>query len=145
MLSSPITNFQKITLGISGITALGIGGFILVAPHAFYASYGIALGTDPSLLSEVRAPATNLAVLGVLILAGIVRPAWAQVSTVIALTVFLAFPAGRFVSLILDGVPSGSILGALIIEVAIGALCLAAFWRRPFRNISKNTNLEFHS
>ena len=29
---------------------------IAAAPRAFYASYGVALGSDPSLLSEVRAP-----------------------------------------------------------------------------------------
>ena len=45
-----LTRFQKITLGIGGITALAIGTFITLAPHAFYASYGIALGQDPNLL-----------------------------------------------------------------------------------------------
>ena len=134
------TKFQKITLGIAGVTAFGIGGFILASPHAFYASYGIALGTDPSLLSELRAPAANLAALGAVILAGVVRPAWAQVSTAIAVTVFLAFPAGRLLSLIVDGMPSGSVLGALAIEVAIGALCVAALWRRPVRDVSGNTS-----
>ena len=129
------TKFQKITLGIAGVTAFGIGGFILASPHAFYASYGIALGTDPSMLSELRAPAANLAALGAVILAGVVRPAWARVSTAIAVTVFLAFPAGRLLSLIVDGMPSGSVLGALAIEVVIGILCVAAFWRRPVRGV----------
>ena len=51
-----LTRFQKITLGISGITALVIGSFITLAPHAFYAGYGITLGPEPNLLSELRAP-----------------------------------------------------------------------------------------
>jgi len=67
--------FQKITLGIGGITALAIGTFIALAPHAFYASYGIMLRQDPNLLNELRAPGAGLAVFGALMLAGIVRAA----------------------------------------------------------------------
>ncbi len=139
-----MTKFQKITLGIAGVTAFGIGGFILAAPHAFYASYGITLGTDPNLLSELRAPAANLAALGAIMLAGIIRPSWAQISTAIALTVFLAFPAGRIVSIVVDGMPSESVMGALVIEIVIAALCLVAFWRRPARQISGKPNLELN-
>ena len=136
------TRFQKIALGIAGVTALAIGGFITITPHAFYNSYGIALGADPNLLSELRAPGANLAALGAIILAGIVRPAWARVSAVVALTVFLAFPAGRIISLAVDGIPSGSVVGALVIEVVIGALCLAAFWRRPVTKVSGDPALS---
>ncbi|WP_421856456.1 DUF4345 domain-containing protein [Oricola sp.] len=119
--------FQKIALAIAGVTALLIGCFILTAPQAFYASYGIALPTDPSLLSELRAPGAGLAALGAIMLAGLVRAAWSEISLVAALTVFLGFPAGRLVSLAVDGMPSGSVLGALAIEIAIAALCLLAF------------------
>ena len=125
-----LTRFEKITLGISGVTALGIGTFILAAPHAFYASYAITLSNDASLLSELRAPAAGLAALGTLMLAGIARPAWARMSIVAALIVFLAFPAGRLVGIVADGIPSGGILGALTLELVIAALCLAAFRHR---------------
>lgn len=131
-----LTRFEKIALGISGVTALGIGTFILAAPHAFYASYGITLDNDASLLSELRAPAAGLATLGILMLAGIVRRALAQLSIVAALIVFLAFPAGRLVGIVADGMPSGSILGALILELAIAALCLAAFRHRMWPTAS---------
>lgn len=47
-----------------------------------------------------------------------------------ALTVFIAFPVGRLVELAVDGVPSGSVIGALAVELIIAALCLAAFRRR---------------
>jgi hypothetical protein len=136
-----LTIFERLALGVSGVTALGIGGFILAAPQAFYASYGITLGHDASLLSELRAPAAGLAAFGILMLAGIVRPAWALLSVTAALTVFVAFPAGRLVGLAADGMPSSGILGALILELAIAALCLVAFrqrlrpapskWRQP--------------
>lgn len=124
------SRFQMITLGLSGVTALAIGGFILLAPHAFYASYGIAIGDDPNLLSEVRAPGAGLAALGLIMLAGLVRAAIAPISIAAALTVFIAFPAGRLVSLALDGMPSGSIMAALVIELVIATLLVAAFARR---------------
>ena len=59
-----MTLFQKIALGVAGITALGIGASILIAPYAFYASYGIVLAPNPSLLSELRAPGAGLAAFG---------------------------------------------------------------------------------
>lgn len=124
-----MTPVQKIALGVAGITSLGIGAFILAAPHAFYASYGIALGPDPSLLSELRAPGAGLAGFGAVMLAGIVRPALRSAAIVAALTIFLAFPVGRVVGLAVDGIPSGGILGALVLELAVAGFCLLAFRR----------------
>ena len=125
-----LTRFQKIALSIAGITAFAIGAFILFAPHAFYANYGIALGQDPNLLSELRAPGAGLTVLGAIMLSGLVRAEWAPVAFVAALTVYLAFPVGRVISLAVDGMPSGSVLGAFAIEVVIAGLCVAALVRR---------------
>ncbi len=122
--------FQKSTLGIAGATALGIGLAILAAPHAFYASYGISLGADVNLLSELRAPAAGLAALGALMLVGIWRVALRETSIMAAFTVFCAFPAGRIVGIIVDGIPAGTVIGAFVLELAIAALCLAAFGGR---------------
>jgi hypothetical protein len=129
-----LNRFEKSALGVSGVTAFGIGAFILAAPQTFLASYGIVPGNDPSLLSELRAPGAGLAALGGVMLAGIRRPASAQAAMVAALTVFLAFPVGRVVGLWADGRPSDAILGALIVELAIAALCLAAFAARIRRS-----------
>ncbi len=124
------TVLEKTALGVSGLTAVGVGAFILAKPHAFFASYGITLGADASLLSELRGPAAGLAAFGVVILAGIWRTAMTPVSKVAALTVFLAFPSGRLIGLVIDGLPSGAIIGALVFELAIAALCILAFGRR---------------
>ena len=124
------TMFEKIALGLSGLTALAIGACILFAPHAFYAGYGITLGEDANLLSELRAPGAGLAGFGLLMLLGIGRQAILPVAMAAALTVFIAFPAGRLVGIAVDGMPSGSVIGALVVELAIAALCLAAFRRR---------------
>lgn len=130
---------EKIALGLSGLTALTIGAFILFAPHAFYASYGITLTQDASLLSELRAPGAGLAGFGLLMLLGIWRHRILPVAIAVALTVFIAFPAGRLVGLAVDGMPSGSVVGALVVELVIAALCLAAFRKRlwhPARGLS---------
>lgn len=122
--------FEKIALGLSGLTAVTIGAFILFAPHAFYASYGITLGEDANLLSELRAPGAGLAGFGLLMLLGIWRQAVLPVGMAAALTVFIAFPVGRLVGLSVDGMPSGNVIGALVVELILAALCLAAFRRR---------------
>lgn len=124
------TTLEKIALGVSGLTALAIGTFILLAPRAFYASYGITLGRDVNLLSELRAPGAGLAGVGLLMLLGIQRQAFLPASMAVALTVFIAFPVGRLAGLAVDGVPSGSVIGALVAELVIAALCLVAFRRR---------------
>ena len=122
-----LTRFQKITLGIGGVTALAIGTLITLAPHTFYASYGITLGQDPNLLNELRAPGAGLAVFGALMLSGVFRAAMAPIALAVALTVFLAFPVGRIVGIVMDGMPSGSVIGALAFEIIIAALLLFAF------------------
>lgn len=124
------TLIEKIALGLSGLTSLTIGAFILFAPRAFYASYGITLGEDANLLSELRAPGAGLAGFGILMLLGIQRHAVLTVAMAVALTVFIAFPVGRLVGLAVDGVPSSSVIGALAVELIIAVLCLAAFRRR---------------
>jgi len=124
------TLFEKIALGLAGLTALAIGASILFAPHAFYAGYGIALGADANLLSELRAPGAGLAGFGLLMLLGIGRQAMLPVAMAAALTVYIAFPAGRLVGIAVDGMPSGNVIGALVVEILIAALCLAAFRRR---------------
>ena len=128
-----LSRLQKLTLGLSGLVAFTIGAFILVSPQAFYTSYGITLNRDPNLLSELRAPGAGLATLGAIMLLGIGRRAMTQVAVVAAFAVYLAFPLGRLVSLAVDGVPSGSILAALAIEIVIACLLLTAFGQRRAR------------
>lgn len=128
-----LTRLEKIALSVAGLTAVGIGGFISAAPQVFYASYGIALGENASLLSELRALAAGLVALGGLMLAGIWRAELASLAIASAFIVFLAFPAGRLIGLAVDGIPSSGIIGALFLEVAIAILCILAFRRRLSR------------
>ena len=120
---------QKFALGVAGITSLGIGAFILAAPYAFYASYGIKLGPDPSLLSELRAPGAGLATFGAVMQAGIVRPALRQAAVVAALTVFSPSLRGAWWALQWTACRRAASSAALVLELVIAGFCLFAFRR----------------
>ena len=100
------SNFQTVSLGIAGLTALAVGLSILLAPQAFYESYGTRIGNDANLLSDLRATSATLFVLGTLMLAGLRFRSWRQQAGYLATAVFLAFPAGRALGLVIDGMPS---------------------------------------
>ncbi|HEY9038098.1 MAG TPA: DUF4345 domain-containing protein [Roseovarius sp.] len=119
-----MTLFQKSILGLAGATALGIGAAILIAPAGFYATYGISLGSDPSLLNEMRAPGGALLTMGLFMLAGLVRPGLAQMSRWIAAGVFLSYGLSRLLSFTLNGAPDGGLMLAALFKITIGALCL---------------------
>ena len=122
-----MTVFQKIVLGIAAIVAMLVGVFILFDPHSFYQGYDFALGQNPNMLSELRAPAANLFLLGMLMLSGVFLRSLFDTAFIVAIVVFGAFAFGRLVSIVFDGVPSGSILGALAIEAFIAVLLFVAY------------------
>lgn len=124
--------FHRTTLGAAGLTALGVGLAVALAPEAFYAGYGIAVSADPVALSERRAPGASLAALGAAIFAGALTPAHARACAALGGLVFFGFAAGRLAGIALDGWPGWGIASALAIELLLGGLCLAA-WRAAAR------------
>ncbi|MCG9630415.1 DUF4345 domain-containing protein [Vibrio sp. Isolate30] len=124
-----VTKFQRIVLGAAGFTAFVIGGLISLSPLEFYASYGVAIDSEPSLLSELRGLGANLAALGMLMIAGLFSSSLAKTSVVVAKVVFFAFPVGRMIGIMADGMPSQSILTALAIEIVFAVLLVVAFRR----------------
>ena len=125
-----MTRVQSLALGTAGVLATGIGAALTVAPAAFLAGSGIALGSDPSLLSELRAAGAGLAVLGAVMLAGLRQAALRPMALIAAATVYLGYPLGRLVGIAMDGLPSGEILAALAAELVIALWLAAAFVRR---------------
>ncbi|MBO9436639.1 DUF4345 domain-containing protein [Ruegeria sp. R13_0] len=115
---------RRFALGMSGLTAFAIGMAITLDPQSFYSSYGIVLPPQPNLMSELRAPAANLAALGLIILCGAFYQKLVQTSALLGAMVFSAFAVGRTISFVLDGWPSESILAAFAIEVFLAVLCL---------------------
>jgi hypothetical protein len=125
-----MTRFQSLALGTAGALATGIGAALTVAPAAFLAGSGIALGPDPSLLSELRAPGAGLAGLGGVMLAGLRLAALRPMALIAAAIVYLGYPLGRLVGIAMDGLPSGEILAALAVEIVIALWLAAAFLPR---------------
>ena len=109
-------------LGLSGALAAAIGASVLFFPHSFFATNHILLGSDPNLLSEIRAPGGLLLAAGAIMIAGAMLKSLLRSALFAAAIVFSMYGVSRLVSIALDGVPSSSIIGALVIELVIGMI-----------------------
>ncbi|MEM9998414.1 MAG: DUF4345 domain-containing protein [Bacteroidota bacterium] len=116
----------QLLLAVAGLVLIALGVAILVVPHAFFATNGIVLGSDPSLLSEIRAPGALLAGCGLLVLRGVVQRRQTRSSLYVAVFVYGAFGAARLLSIALDGIPATSLLWATGIELGVAILCASA-------------------
>ena len=123
------TRTLSILLVLSSLIAMGIGAMILIAPAQFHAGYGIELGTDSNLLSEVRAPGGALLVLGALMLVGVFVRSFTHASASIAAAVYLAYGMSRLVSIGLDGMPGEGLVAAMAIELVIGVATVVTMVR----------------
>jgi len=119
----------KLVLLVSGLIAIGIGAVILFMPATFYATYGIELGSDASLVNEIKAPGGGLLAMGLLMLAGVFIGDFAFASTVIASAVYSSYGLSRLLSMAIDGMPDGGLVAAAAFELAIGAVSLLALLR----------------
>ncbi len=119
------TTMTVIYLVISGLLLLVIGAAILLAPHAFHGSNGIALGDNPNLLSEIRAPGGLLAASGIIILIGGIRPLLRSHAVQLTTLVYGSFGVARLMSIAMDGMPSDSIVGATVLEFVVASIGLA--------------------
>ena len=118
-------------LFLSGLIASGIAATILFAPDAFYASYGIEVGSNATLANEMKAPAGALLVAGLLMFVGVFRSKFAIISLATATAVYLSYGLGRVISIAVDGIPHSGMVSAAGIEILIGVVCLSALlWTR---------------
>lgn len=124
-----LSRLTKPVLVIAGLTSIVIALAILVAPAAFYESYGIALGSDPSLLNELSAPALMLLLAGAVMLAGIIRKALTRPALWLAAGLYSAYALSRGVSMAAHGLPNEGLILAAGIEATIGGLAIVALLR----------------
>ncbi len=107
----------------SGLIAAGIAATILFAPNAFYRDYGIDIGSNVSLANELKAPAGALLIAGLLMLAGVFRSEFAIPSLATATAIYLSYGLSRLLSMAIDGIPHSGLVGAAVVEIAIGVIC----------------------
>lgn len=124
---------------IAGLIMLAIGGAILLVPHAFHGGNGIALGNDPNLLSEIRAPGGLLACSGITILVGAFRNQLRSLAATLSVLVYGSFGVSRLVSIGLDGMPSSSIVGAAAVEFAVASAGVFIMWQEGSKRAASNT------
>ena len=120
----------RITLTISAIVLLPIGAILMLEPQILFSSSGYTLDRTPALLSDIRAPAAVLILTGLFALAGTFRAALSYPALAVSAAVFLAYGAGRLVSIALDGPPPSSLATALVFELILGVLCAGLWLRR---------------
>ena len=113
---------SRVVLALAGVMAVFIGGALLVSPHAFFAMNHIELGDDPNLLSEIRAPGGLLLAAGAIMIAGVAMRRLTRVGLVTAAVVYCSYGASRLLGILLDGAPSSSLIGAMMIELVVGVL-----------------------
>jgi hypothetical protein len=116
----------KTILIISGLIASGFGAAILFTPVAFYASYGIELGGNFSLLNEIRAPGGALMASGILIISGAFVDKLSFTAAVASTLLYLSYGLSRVMSIAVDGMPVEGLVQAAILEIAIGLACVFA-------------------
>jgi len=119
----------KVILFISGFIAIGIGATILTMPVAFYATSGINLHGNVSLLNEVRASGGALLACGILITLGAFIARLTFTSVVISSLLYLSYGLSRMMSVVIDGMPVDSLIQALVLELVIGLVCIVALMR----------------
>lgn len=131
----------KTVLFVSGLIAIGVGGAILFAPETFYATNGIELGDNSSLLSEVRASGGALLSIGVLIMLGAFVAKLTFTSVVVSSLFYLSYGLSRILSMAVDGMPAQGIVQAAALEFAIGLVCIVVYaMSRRFLHAVDNAN-----
>ena len=111
-------------LVVAALILLAIGCGIFFAPHASHGANGIMLDTDPSLLSEVRAPGALLATMGVVILFGAWRQERAAAALGLVVLVYGSFGFARLFAWWVDGRPADGLVVAIYIELLLAATAL---------------------
>lgn len=120
-----IAGLSKFALVISGTVLTTIGGLMLLHPVVLFELNGIELGRDPGLMSEIRAPGGALLASGVLVLSGIFVAMLKRMALLLSALLFLSYGASRIVSMLIDGAPPEALVGATLVELAIGTGCAA--------------------
>jgi len=118
-----ISKSLKFTLIASGIIGLYVGVEILFFPVSFYATSGIELGGNVSLLNEIRAPGGALLLCSVLIISGAFIPKLSFTSIVLATLLYLSYGLSRIVSMVVDGKPDEILVYVAVLEIVIGLFC----------------------
>jgi hypothetical protein len=121
---------NRVLLGTGALTAIALALAILFLPGPFYAAYGIELGTNVSLLNELKAPALAILVLGLLQALALIERVLLPLGLGAGLLLYLGFGAARLIAMATDGLPSTGLVAVAAVEILLGFGFAFAFWRQ---------------
>ncbi len=110
---------------LAGSLLILIAAFISTSPAAFYAANEIELGTNVSLLNELKAPAGFLLVAGAFMIVAVFVRSFVTTAMLLGAMIYLSYAAARLVSIGVDGLPAPGLVQAAALEAVIGLACLA--------------------
>lgn len=123
----PLSNSTRTLLLGAGGAAILIGSLLLLTPATLHAPNGVELGSNASLLSEIRAPGGALLATGVLIALGAFVESLTFTSVLVTALVFSSYGIARLVSFAIDGLPASALLAATAVELGVGFVAIVAF------------------
>lgn len=108
-----------------------IGAAMLTKTEAFLAMSDVEVAPNPSLLSELKAPSVLLILTGALMLIGSIRTRYADLGLTVGAVVYGSYGLARLAGMVIDGLPTGSLLIATLIELVLATLLLGLRLARP--------------
>ena len=124
--------FNIEALSLSGLLLFSVGVLRLTNPIKNYQkNSGITLANDIDLLNEMKGVSAVMLFGGIIILLGILIPALAMTSFVVATLILFGFAVGRILSIFSDGKPNKQIIQGLSFEIVLGSanvFCLVEIW-----------------
>lgn len=106
-----------------------IGGFLMFSPKALLAMSDVFVASDPGLMSELTAPSGILLLVGAVMMTAAVEQRFVNLGLVAGAITYGSYGIGRLVSMTLHGVPSRSLITAMVIELSVATVL--AFFRSP--------------
>ena len=113
---------------VSGLVATAVGSFGLLDPAGYQLSNGAELHGQIALLNDIRGAGGGLLAIGLFVIFGSFS-GYARAATIVATTLCLGYGSARSISLLVDGMPSESLMFALGLELLLGIAGLALLYR----------------
>ncbi|MEL7042257.1 MAG: DUF4345 domain-containing protein [Pseudomonadota bacterium] len=112
----------RLALISAGAVLVLIGAALMVSPKAFLEMSHVFVEQDPGLMSELTAPSGVLILAGALLLIAGLKLQFANLALIVGVIVYASYGLGRLVSMVLNGLPSESLIIATIIELGIATM-----------------------
>lgn len=121
--------FLRVFLVLAGLSGFSVGVGLLFFPLPFEASAGIDLGTDASLLSEIRGAGGPLLLSGILIVYGAFKSSFTRFALLLSTVLYLSYGVSRVYGFAVDGMPNQSFVIVTVVEIVFGMISWVFYYR----------------